>query len=284
MSISIAPATALKNEMQALSLRASSTESFVKDETNIGRLSIVMDRIGDATSTALKDFREGMSLAFTGNSSTLQKVKANDYLNVANLYIQVPYGLKVPFVTLVGILDSNLPFVTTIEDQLFQVERYLLRLLGSKSSTEGTVRDKLHGTAIAREKEMLAIKEEIKGCFDQNSDKGTGIYGHFFARNAEWEIVCERTEQLTKNLRKVDIKKILKRKDEIESYSKDLRAALASHRDGRQLSSFMADEISQILYSTASELEFLSSYIYFCNTLSEVMKKNNEDLGNKLRT
>lgn len=276
------PDQVFQNTLYSIRRRAIGTESFIKDSTNSRRLSVVMDRLGETTALAMRDLQKHFLFPFAPNHSLSEKLKENDYLNVSGTYINIPYGLKTSFLTYASAIENYVPLILSIPSHLSMVEKYLLKLIGSRTSTSGTLRDRIYDESNRRIKEIEVAKTELANCFDKGSDKGTGNYGHFFSRNADWDIVVEKTSAINKQLKGLDLKKVIAQKDRIEEYSKDLRTELDAG-NGRELSAFMAEEISQVLYNAALELEFLSSFFYFCNTLTEVMKKNGEDLDRKLK-
>jgi hypothetical protein len=282
MSLHIDPENRFLNTLTVIRARALSSESFVRDGSNTTRLGIVMERIGETTSIAIRDLQKNFVLPFVANPAVNDKLRENDYLSISGIHINIPYGLKTSFLTFASALETYLPLVSSTDAQLIQVEKYLLKLIGSRSSTAGTLRDRLYDQSMQRVKEIELAKNEINSCFDLNSDRGTGNYGTYFNRNSDWDIVVGKAQQINKLLKDIDLKRIIKRKDAIEEYSKDLRTEL-ENAAGRELTAFMAEEISTILYNTATELEFLSSFVYFCNTLTETLKKNGEDLNRKLK-
>ncbi len=282
MLIETNPVQTLERDLNFVRERAMGTESFVKDQTNITRLSRVLDGLKETTALSFGQLSKTLQVPFKAKPTLNEKLSSNNYLDMTQLHIQVPYGLKTTFLNLAEILESHMPLFNSIEGQLQETQKYLLKLIGQKTSTAGTMRNRIYDDCKQRMKAFEEARDEIGGCFEKGSTKATSVYGKHFSRNSDWLLVQEKCEWLAKHCQKIDLKKILKEKSELEEYSKDLRASL-EEGSGRELSAFMADEISTVIYSMARELEFLSSYLYFCNALTTTMQNNFDDLDQKLK-
>lgn len=221
-------------------------------------------------------------LGFIGSKVMDQRSTELNYVSLKRNSIRIPSGMKVTYKTYFGHMNRAAEFIMHIDtDVLMPMQRRLLQVYGQPDLLmAGTQSDQARQIKKQHD-EMTALKKNLAGCFNPNSNVDVAEFGTGFANMAEWREVSTLSSLLTDAVSKVKFEDFSKQMDKTLEYAQKLRNEVITSNSELKASSFGVVELSTMLYNVADIVEFLGAFITYNNVLATAYNEMALDFGRK---
>lgn len=200
------------------------------------------------------------------------------YLDLAELPIPVPQGLKVTYLKLISTLEEGVTRIEAIDNKLEEFTSYVANVLTNSEARLDTQNRDNYYRELQTQRDV--IYAGIGACF--NTTGNTKIkFSNLVERNADWATVNNQATDLANRLNKINRSQLLKK-------AKHLNSLLVKVRDNARNGGFtmtspeVVRSLAEGSFQMASELELYSVMYYRVTGLVTNLSQANELLKKAL--
>lgn len=235
-----------------------------------GLVQRVFPTILDGISSFKGLFTPAPAVSITGDQKRfLKSLEGHSYANLMPIGAFVPEGMKETYLEYIAALHPAVQHVSKSVKVLDDFAVFLAMIMTNKSSLTETATKKKFYAELQAERERLI--KGIQDCFN-NSTKTDVRVENVVKRNGDWDNVLKTTEEMTKEINKIERSHLNKKVDECtEMLNRISQRIHEGHFD--KVSPAILIDLSDGAFQVASELEFYSIVYYRVLGLSEAISR-----------
>lgn len=206
------------------------------------------------------------------SSKTKNWINQNDYLNLAEISVYAPVGLKCSLIEYIEALEKTLSHMVGIETELLDP---ILASLGTYLNSP----QQLKSSSFKVKGKLLNIKVDdvsapVAKLFDPREKSDTIPYKQAFRRNGDLEVVSERLMALQDNINRVNTKSVEEKVSEIFKQVKYIVDTIKSdefEEEFGEVSKNTTRQMADVVYQAATWVEYFAVFQHQLLTLSTAM-------------
>lgn len=235
-----------------------------------GLVQRVFPSILDGISSFKGYFTPAPAMAITSDQkSFLKQLDGRPYAALMSVGAFVPEGMKSTYLEYAAVLHPAVQHAQKATKVIDDFATFLAMIMTNKASLHETGTKKKFYAEL--QEERLKLAKDIQSCFN-NSTKTDVRIEDVVKRNSDWENVFKVSDELTKEVNKIERTHLNKKVDECtEMLDRIGKQIHAGHFD--KVSPAVILDLSDGAYQVASELEFYSIVYYRVLAFSQAVTR-----------
>lgn len=186
----------------------------------------------------------------------LAKVEKLNFRDLELLTAYVPEGMNEKYANYVSALNPSAEYCAENTLALLNtLSTYVANLINNNHALLDT--HSFVAKLAKHEKERADLNAEVGKCFAKGSSIAQRKIGNVIDRNADWKLVFEEITLMNRTIDSVDKNKIYKKMNEINELLEVFKRKF-NNGEIKEVSNEVSQNLSNLLYQAASELEFFS--------------------------
>jgi hypothetical protein len=205
----------------------------------------------------------------------LSKVAGRNYVNLSQMPVKVPEGLRVPYLQYLHILGEATAHAVQVVERLNKFTVFLGQLINEHSFQLSTKMDRAYYHQLKAQRDEF--NRMLGECFIAGSGKTDALYGDVVQRNSDWKPVFEALNLVSEQINHVNRRTLDKKIEEAAHYL-DIIADKATRGDLAQLTPQILHELAEGSYEMGREVEQYVAIWYKATALTESLNKTTTSL------
>lgn len=205
----------------------------------------------------------------------LVKVAGRNYINLSQMPVKVPEGLRVPYLQYLHILAEATAHGVQVVDRLSKFTVFLGQLINEHSFQLGTRFDRAYYNKLKAERDDF--NRMLGDCFRAGSTQTDASYGDVVQRNSDWKPVFETLNLVSDQINHVNRRTLDKKIEEAAHYL-DIIVEKASRGELAQLTPQILGELAEGSYEMGRDVEQYVNLWYKATALTESLNKTTTSL------
>lgn len=209
-----------------------------------------------------------------------QEIKTRNYTDIQKVTVYIPVGMSAPWIEYLDHLSAAVDICSNVKNEVLDPAATYVAYLLSEPERLANALDSQHANKVSfHTTEIEAVKKGIASCFESKSEEPMTHYGRVFLRNQEFEQVTQDIRVIVDKMSKVNTGDLVEAADNMGKNLDKLYLRMRSNPEEYRLSNTTANEMSELIYNTAKELEFVAAVAI----MVQVAEKAISDTTDKLK-
>lgn len=197
---------------------------------------------------------------FMPDRKLANEIQQRNYTDIQKVTVYIPVGMSAPWVEYLDHLMAAVRICTKVKTEVLDpAATYIAYLLSEPERLENAL-DSKHASAVKfHTEEIEAAKKGIASCFESKSQEPMTHYGRVFLQNREFEQVSQDIRAIVDAMAKVNTGDLVEAADAMGKNLDKLYIRMKTKPEDYRLSNVTANEMSDLIFKTAKELEFVAS-------------------------
>lgn len=200
----------------------------------------------------------------------LAKVAGRNYVNLSQMPVKVPEGLRVPYLQYLHVLAEATTHAVQVVERLSKYTVFLGQLINEHSFQLGTKFDRAYYNKLRAERDDF--NRMLGDCFTPGSAKTDSTYGAVVQRNSDWKAVFDAVNVVSAQINHVNRRTLDKKIEEAAHYL-DILEQKIGRGELEQITPQITMELAEGAHEMGRDVEQYVNLWYKGTALAESLNK-----------